>query len=81
MSGLATPVSFPSARTLLRGNHETKLIANSCIARCSSRERSQQFIGTHNETLSVVAMRVESRFFARWKETLTGNEIQIRSAS
>ena len=36
LPGSKNAVSFSSAATLLRGYHEIKLTANSCIARCSS---------------------------------------------
>jgi len=34
-------------------HYEIKLTANSCIALCSFHKRSQLFIATHDETLSV----------------------------
>jgi hypothetical protein len=49
-------VSISSARTFLRGHYKTKLTANSCIARSSSKN-AVYFIRPHDESLAV-AMRV-----------------------
>jgi hypothetical protein len=40
--------------------YEIKLTANSCIALCSSRNAVSFLIRTHNETLSVTAMRINN---------------------
>jgi hypothetical protein len=44
-------VSFSSAGTLLHGYHEIKLTANSCIARCNSKN-----------TVSILSARTTKRF-------------------
>ena len=63
MSGLAA-INFQKcqffSRAVLVGHYEIKLTANSCIALCSSKNAVSISSGTHNETLSVVAVRVNN---------------------